>query len=265
MMGGAAPLPIELLDLVAAALPRLNRPLRTRLAEELTGLWWGLRTGVLIDSVMLSEREAEALGNGLSSSIFPLFVVYESTSGQTLGVHGALAERFKEGETRCIEVGGNDPVLSTRLPPIARTILRTIASHSSSPSFSPFLRLDPVERPHDLVGPVGCLLDYPMTYCISNQTGQNCLGGVTLQLDELSLANETTGARRHLLAYSFPSDLFKPEPIKPGSVPPPRMHNLTSELSRRLSHSNKLRPQWGLEECGISGRTREVVLDRVAL
>lgn len=78
------------------------------------------------------------------------------------------------------------------LPPSPLAILRTIASHASSPSFSPFLRLEPVERPHDLVAPVGFLLDYPMPYCISNENGRNCLGGVTLQLEEVFLYNHTT-------------------------------------------------------------------------
>ncbi|GAA5918123.1 hypothetical protein JCM6882_006351 [Rhodosporidiobolus microsporus] len=267
-MDSLAPLPLELLELVTAALPRLKRTQQGKLADELRGLWWGLRTGTLVDSVMLSEEEAEALGRGLSKSIFPLFVVYEPTTAQTLGINGALAERFKEGKTPCVEVGGRQPELASNLPPLPLSILRTIASHSSSPSFSPFLRLDPVERPHDLVGPVGFLLDYPRPYCIDSESGRNCLGGLALQVEDVFLAGRDDSPSLRLLSFSFPTHLFSPlntDASDAASPPDGLTLPLISEFEARLRRSNDLQPEWGLGEYCLARSGREVVLDRVAL
>jgi hypothetical protein len=82
-METAVPLPVELIELVVQALPRLNRQQRGRLALDLSGGWWGLRcvvslpssltlsdtlpyrTAVLVDSVMLSNEDVAALNRGL--------------------------------------------------------------------------------------------------------------------------------------------------------------------------------------------------------
>jgi hypothetical protein len=98
-METALPLPVELLQIIGEALPRLSKSARTRLAVDLSGCFWGLRcvlllpkrseladtllyrTGVLVDSIMLSKTEVDALNRSLKvfSLTFPPFAPAEQS------------------------------------------------------------------------------------------------------------------------------------------------------------------------------------------
>ncbi|GAA5865457.1 hypothetical protein JCM8547_001250 [Rhodosporidiobolus lusitaniae] len=258
-METAVPLPAELLELLKQSLPCLRPPQRTRHAVDLFGLWSGLRTAVLLDSLILSEEEAERLGRGLSASSLPLFVIHEPATGQTLAVNSRLARQMKKEEAGCVEVGGEKPVLLDRLPPSSQAIFALIASHD--PSSSPFLFLPRVERPYDLVGAVGRLLDYPIPYCFAqSEDGKNCLGGVELLVMEAFLVG--SGGRQRIMSFSYPAlldDQLSNNPSQPGTV----SSRLQYCLSRRLDQAMEAVPV--LRKCKIEVEQHLAVLDQVAL
>ncbi|BGP12693.1 hypothetical protein JCM10213_008831 [Rhodosporidiobolus nylandii] len=256
-METAVPLPQELRRRLAGAVPRLKPNEVELLVFQLSTLWLGIRTAVLVDCVLLSEDEARKLGDVLSKSPAPLFVVYEPSTGQTLGVNWRHAQYRQTGETYCTEVGGKTPVLLEQLPLAAVAILEEIGSQDV---LEPFLLLEPVEQPHDLVGAVGHLLDYPVPYCISNSTGQNCLGGVELVVIESLLVGP--GGRQRLNSFSYPA-MFDGEPLEARLCARVVARGLEAVLIGNTAEMWEHFPE--LERCTIESTHYRKTLDQVAL
>ncbi|GAA6036667.1 hypothetical protein JCM8097_001288 [Rhodosporidiobolus ruineniae] len=261
----ALPLPRELVTAVTGVLPRSSTTQRLRLANDLASLYWGLRTAVLVDCVMLSQAEAEALGRALNTQNDLCFTVYEPATEQTIVVNRLLARKTLEkrpgsGGSACIEVGGREPVLLPHIPPSSASILSAIASYDNS---SPFLLLPPVDRPWDLVPVVGCLLDYPVQYSLaSSENGRNCLGGRELVVVEAQLMfADLDGASRRLLSFSYPAS-FADTPEPPLSSPL-LVSQLSDLLEERLEAAQATFPE--LRDSRIEVVGHRTVLDQVAL
>ncbi|GAA5955235.1 hypothetical protein JCM21900_002247 [Sporobolomyces salmonicolor] len=227
----------DLLKLLAKALPVLSKRQLSPLARDLVGVFWGLRTAVLIDSVMLDEGDAQSLANafGAENTEFSrLIVIHEAISSQTLVVNRLLlAERAKR-PTAFIEVGSKTPrlvrsahpdvcllaltLLPSQLlqPPSSfAALLETVTSHSADSTFLS-LSLPDQSSPLALIPFVGYLLDYAAVYCLDeSMDGRNCLGGVELVLCEGFLIN--SGERHRLLSFSYPAFLADGQSILAGS------------------------------------------------
>lgn len=144
---------------------------------------------------------------------------------------------------------------------------------------SPFLLLalpDP-DRPYDLVGLVGFLLEYEVAYSLeASSDGTNCLGGVELVLIEAALvsdesrwakfrprqsvcsADAPSHDRQALLAFSFPANLAA------CSLSGETVANaVKGRLERRLADARIAYTE--LEGARIEVSQRLVTLDRVAL
>ncbi|BGP04568.1 hypothetical protein NBRC10512_004879 [Rhodotorula toruloides] len=273
-MNTAVPLPETLSKAVQRALPRWNRRRCATLAGELSTLWWGLRTAVLLDTCSLSEDEAAALGWALQALQKNLSVAHEPVSGQTLVLNrDLLAERVVEDVT-FIDVGGREAVLvrparpytvrrgleiALQLdgpPPSFRSLLTSVAAHRSS---SPFLSLTLPSpgHPTDLIPFVGFLIDYPVAYCLSHEgDGRNCLGGEELVVTEAELVGPGE-MRQRLLAFSYPIRLAP-------SIPPQAIAEaLENKLRARLAKAATTHPE--LQGCRVEVGQRNVTLDQVAL
>ncbi|TNY20606.1 hypothetical protein DMC30DRAFT_244463 [Rhodotorula diobovata] len=258
-MSSPVQLPQELLAAVEEALPRSKRRATAALARDLAGAWWGLRTAVLVDSCMLSESDAAALGSQLAkASIDALFVLHEPVSGQTLVVNRELLKaRLDKPDVAIVDVGGRVPVVLPSPPPSLSALLDSLSSSvaASSASYITLVLPDP-SRPQDLVPLVGLLLDYPVAYSLGASEGPNCVGGRELVVVEAALFGPR-GTRERLLSFSYPCGL----PSGPeGSLLVERLH-LT--LSTRLAAAQAVHPE--LEGAQIEVEERMVVLDQVAL
>ncbi|KAJ8297086.1 UPF0739 protein C1orf74 [Rhodotorula toruloides] len=255
-MNTAVPLPETLSKAVQRALPRWNRRRCATLAGELSTLWWGLRTAVLLDTCSLSEDEAAALGWALQALQKNLSGAHEPVSGQTLVLNrDLLAERVVEDVT-FIDVGGREAVLLDGPPPSFRSLLTSVAAHRSS---SPFLSLTLPSpgHPTDLIPFVGFLIDYPVAYCLSHEgDGRNCLGGEELVVTEAELVGPGE-MRQRLLAFSYPIRLAP-------SIPPQAIAEaLENKLRARLAKAATTHPE--LQGCRVEVGQRNVTLDQVAL
>ncbi|PRQ76913.1 hypothetical protein AAT19DRAFT_12331 [Rhodotorula toruloides] len=229
-MGPAVPLPEKLLKAVQRALPRWNRRRCATLAGELSTLWWGLRTAVLLDTCSLEEDEAAALGTALQAVQKNVFVAYEPVSGQTLALDN---------------------------PPTSfHALLTSLSAHSPS-SPSPCLTLPSPDHPTNLIPLVGFLLDYPVAYYLSHERGgRNCLGGEELVVTEAELV-EPGETRQRLLAFSYPARLAKSISSEATAKA------LEDKLRARLASGITIHPE--LRGCRIDVAQRNVTLDQVAL
>ncbi|KAK4332168.1 LOW QUALITY PROTEIN: hypothetical protein RTBOTA2_000331 [Rhodotorula toruloides] len=252
----AVPLPEKLLKAVQRALPRWNRRRCATLAGELSTLWWGLRTAVLLDTCSLEEDEAAALGTALQAVQKNVFVAYEPVSGQTLAVNrDLLAERTVE-DVLFVDVGGSEPVLLDNPPTSFHALLTSLSAHSPS-SPSPCLTLPSPDHPTNLIPLVGFLLDYPVAYYLSHERGgRNCLGGEELVVTEAELV-EPGETRQRLLAFSYPARLAKSISSEATAKA------LEDKLRARLASGITIHPE--LRGCRIDVAQRNVTLDQVAL
>ncbi|GAA5972366.1 hypothetical protein JCM11641_002427 [Rhodosporidiobolus odoratus] len=262
--------PLHLTNILRRRIPSLTPVQLERLTFDLSGLYWGMRKGTLIDCMLMSEEQARQLGVALAEAMPtswhehlkspPLFVVYDPTTGQTLAVHRYLTAFRDTGITYCVEVGGSTPVVLEQLPPASTRILKSIACYKGD---APFLRLPPVERPHDLVAAVGHLIDYPVPYCISNDDGSNCLGGQELVVMEAYLVGREH--RQKLNSFSYPA-MFDGELFDDGKKPL-RARSIASMLESHFigtcARATEKFPK--LLSCGIKVEWHKVALEQVAL
>ncbi|GAA6004345.1 hypothetical protein JCM10207_000678 [Rhodosporidiobolus poonsookiae] len=259
-METAVPLPTELVDLLAEALPNLSDKQRSLLSVDIAGLWWGLRTAVLIDCATLEQSEAESLGVALRANHnYDLFVAFEPSSGQTLAINAEYAKSRWQGISFCTEVGGSEPVLLPKLPAPACALLASIRTLRGRGD--PFVLLLPVSNPLDLVPAVGHLIDYMFPYAVSNEDGRNCLGGVELEVCEAFLTSRDSGRKHRLLSFSYPTQLCSGASARVSS----ELIKQTMEalLSARLDEARGLYPE--MRACAIEVMQSRRTMERVAL
>ncbi|GAA5834474.1 hypothetical protein JCM9279_004326 [Rhodotorula babjevae] len=256
-MSAAAELPAELLKAVGQALARSKARVVSSLSHDLAGVWFRLRTAVLVDSCLLSEKEARTLAKALESTRPSLFVLHEPVSGQTLVVNRDLLEDRLREQVPLVDVGGREPLVLSIPPPSLAALLASLSS--SSPTSFLSLDLPDPDRPQNLVPLVGILLDYAVAYSLGDSDGRNCLGGRDLVVVEAALVNEG-GGRQRLLSFSYPSSLSTDDPaLEPLSV----VRLLQLKLDARLSTARAQHRE--LERVWIEVDSRAVVLDQVAL
>ncbi|GAA5926255.1 hypothetical protein JCM3775_000970 [Rhodotorula graminis] len=256
-MSTAAQLPTDLLRAVGKALPRSKPRVVAALSLDLVGVWFGLRTAVLVDSCLLSEKEARALANALETRNVHLMVLYEPVSGQTLVVNRDLLEERLLEKVTLVDVGGREPLLLSTPPPSLVSLVNSLAAPTPTSFLS--LSLPNPDRPHDLIPLVGVLLDYAVAYTLGESAGPNCLDGRELVVVEAALVDEG-GARQRLLSFSYPRSLSTDNlALKPLAV----MHALQLKLDVRLSAAQAHHPE--LRAVRVEVDSRRVVLDQVAL
>ncbi|GAA5869741.1 hypothetical protein JCM1840_000576 [Sporobolomyces johnsonii] len=273
-------LPNDLLKLLARALPRLSKRQLSPLARDLVGVFWALRTAVLIDTVMLDEGDAQSLATAFGESAeYPhLIVIHEAVSSQTLVVNALLLPERAKRLTAFVEVGGKTPrlvrsahpdiyllvltLLPLQLPqpPASFTaLLKTVSSHSADSSFLS-LSLTAQSSPLALIPFVGYLLDYAAVYCLDESTdGRNCLGGVELVLCEGFL--NKSGDRHRLLSFSYPAFLADDESTLAVDLV---RQTLLSTLRNRLRQAQSDHVHLAAVKVEVDVRGG-VVLDQVAL
>ncbi|GAA6047137.1 hypothetical protein JCM3770_006919 [Rhodotorula araucariae] len=256
-MSSAMQAPNTLVEVLTTALPRFSRRNHAALAHNLAGVWWGLRTAVLIDSCMLSEMEAQALGRHLEGA--SLTVLYEPVSEQTLVADQALLKRCLCNHVSFVDVGGRRPVLLEAPPPAFNTLVAQLTP-ARDPGFLS-LSLPNPDTPQDLVPLVGFLLDYPVAYSVgASEDGRNCLGGVELCVVEATLVGAST-TRQRLLSFSYPISLTlcADSRLDPDNI----VSTLRSKLGARLAAAQEIYAE--LLGAVIEVDRRTVVLDQVAL
>ncbi|GAA5887471.1 hypothetical protein JCM5296_002584 [Sporobolomyces johnsonii] len=251
-------LPNDLLKLLARALPRLSKRQLSPLARDLVGVFWALRTAVLIDTVMLDEGDAQALATAFGE--YPhLIVIHEAVSSQTLVVNAPLLPERAKRLTAFVEVGGKTPRLLPRPPASFAALLKTVSSHSADSSFLS-LTLPAQSSPLALVPFVGYLLDYAAVYCLDESTdGRNCLGGVELVLCEGFL--NKSGDRHRLLSFSYPAFLADDESTLAVDLV---RQTLLSTLRNRLRQAQSDHVHLAAVQVDVDVRGG-IVLDQVAL
>ncbi|GAA5977339.1 hypothetical protein JCM5350_002434 [Sporobolomyces pararoseus] len=235
---------------------------RKKLAVELVPVVVGLKTASLIDSLLLSRKDANLLADCLAGIDPTLLVVFEEVSGQTLVVNRNLLDELLAQEIIFVEVGGNSPRQLPSRPDSFVDLLAQITSTSLSISFLALTLTDP-ERPQALITLVGYLLDYSVAYSFVQERadGKNCLGGIELVLVEASLVDDSgLGERARLLSFSYPASLVSDTP---SLQPLTTTFNLRGKLEGRLSRASRFSS--GPSNCRIEVESKIVVLDQVAL